>query len=270
MKLREHWPFAPLLKAFQKASPGNYWGPLAPLCEALNFLTLVPIPGLPPPNKESLRRFIPWFPVAGLLIGTVLLPFGVLAGLIWGASLRATLMVIGLIILTSGLHLDGLADTFDGVLSWRPREQKLEIMRDSRIGVMGGLALVAVIILKVGYLQAVGEGWWRALLLATMGGRWAMLYGLLSCPSARASGLGHSFQAQTQRKDLLLPTIFTVTFAILLGQMQGLIAVLLVWTSSYLLTRWWSRDLGGLTGDTYGALCELNEVVILAVMAARS
>jgi adenosylcobinamide-GDP ribazoletransferase len=238
------------------------------LLEALRFLTVLPIPGPPASDERGITAAIPWFPAAGLLMGLLLLPVGWLAGWLWGDLVRAVLLVVAWGSITGGLHLDGLSDTFDAVMSWRAPERKLEIMKDSRVGAMGVLALIAVLLLKVAWLVAAGDAWWLALLLALVWGRWADMYGIFWFPAARAGGLGRTFHAQVQQRGFVLSTLGVLLLSVLLGQGHGLLAGVLVWGSTHLLARWWTRDLGGLTGDTYGALCELGETVALAALAA--
>ena len=246
----------------------SQWGRLWPLGEALRFLTLIPIGGLPPMSNTTIGKAVPFFPAVGLIIGALLLPVYGVAGWLWGPFVAATLVVVVWGILTGGLHLDGLSDTFDAVMSWRPRERKLEIMKDSRIGAMGAMALVAVLLLKVAFLAAAGNHWWQALLLAPMLGRWADIYGIVGFPPAREGGLGRTFQDDVRPSDFVIATIVISLAALLIAGLHGLIAVTLVWLVTHIIARWWTRDLGGLTGDTYGALCEIAEVVVLATIAA--
>ena len=124
----------------ERANKRNLWGPLWPLGEALRFLTIIPLPGMPPMAEQSIARAIPLFPLAGTVIGALLVGLGLACGVLWYAWVRAVVIVVGWGIVTAGLHLDGLSDTFDAVMSWRTRERKLEIMKDSRIGAMGALA----------------------------------------------------------------------------------------------------------------------------------
>jgi adenosylcobinamide-GDP ribazoletransferase len=245
--------------------PGPPFSALGSLGEALRFLTLLPVPGLPAMTEAGIVRAIPWFPLAGALIGALLLPIGWLGETVWGAGVRAALLVAAGGIITGGLHLDGLSDTFDAVMSWRPPEHKLEIMRDSRIGAMGALALVAVLLLKYAFLAAAGADWWRGVVLAPLWGRGADINGLLFLPAARAGGLGRIFHEQVRRSDFRLASAAAAGIALIVAGPRGLLAGLLVWGCSHLLARWWTRDLGGLTGDTYGALCEIGEVIALAV-----
>ncbi len=246
----------------------NRWGPLAPLGEAIRFLTILPVPGLPPMTETGIVRAIPLFPLAGLLIGALLWLAGLIASQFWPALVGAALLVVLWGVLTAGLHLDGVADTFDAVMSWRPRERKFEIMKDSRIGTMGALGLVAVLLLKVVFLASAGAGWWQAVLLAPLLGRWADIYGIFWFPAAREGGLGRSFQSQVRRADFVVATLLTLLPVLAIGGVRGVIALLCVWAATHLLATLWVRDLGGLTGDTYGALCELAEVVALAAFAA--
>jgi adenosylcobinamide-GDP ribazoletransferase len=242
------------------------WGPLVKIGEAIRFLTIIPQPWLPPMSEASMVSAIPWFPAAGAIIGALLLPAGWLGDLGWGEMARAALVVAAWGVVTGGLHLDGLSDTFDAVMSWRPRERKLEIMKDSRIGAMGAMALVALLLLKFVFLAGAGPGWWSAVLVAPVLGRWANCYGIYWFPAAREGGLGRSFNAQVRRGDFWAASIFALLFTAAVAGPAGLVAALLVWGVAHVLIRWWVRDLGGLTGDTYGALCEIAEVVALAAI----
>lgn len=250
------------------APPRNWWGPFWPIGEALRFLTIIPAPGMPPMSESAIPRAIPYFPFAGLLLGLPLAAIGWSAGHLWGDTVRAVAIVVAWGVLTAGLHLDGLSDTFDGVMSWRSRERKLEIMRDSRIGAMGALALAAIVALKIVLLAGAGDSWLAATLLAPVIGRWADVYGIVRFPPAREGGLGRAFQSQLRRGDLLIASGTALALAWALAGGRGIVALTLTWFVAHLLGRWWTRDLGGLTGDTYGALCEIAEVVTLATLTA--
>lgn len=252
--------------------------------EAIRFLTLIPLPFMPAMTSDNyektIARSMAWFPSVGLLIALIAVAVGWVFGVFWDEWARAVAVVVAIGIVTSGLHLDGLSDTFDAVMSWRPRERKLEIMKDSRIGAMGAIALVAVILLKVAFIAAAGDNWWRAVLLATTLGRWADLYGIFFFPAAREGGLGRNFRDFIQRRDFVFAS---VQMAVLCGVIAviGLplaawpaallrvaIAFVLVLVVTHALCRRWTNSLGGLTGDIYGALCEIGETVALAAMSA--
>jgi adenosylcobinamide-GDP ribazoletransferase len=252
----------------QNNSPSHGWGALWPLGEALRFLTILPTPGMPPMSEEGIGRGLPFFPLAGLVVGGLLVAAGAMLGLLWDDAVRAVGLVVMWGVITAGLHLDGLSDTFDGVMSWRSRERKLEIMRDSRIGAMGALALAAVLGLKVALLAGAGDAWWTAVLLAPVLGRWADVYGIVVFPPAREGGLGKSFQQMLGPRHFAFATGTALVLALAIGGVRGLLALLLVWAAAHALGRWWTNDLGGLTGDTYGAMCEIGEVVALATLTA--
>ncbi len=246
----------------------NWWGPFAPLGEAIRFLTALPVPGLPPMTEAGIVRSMAAFPIVGLVIGAGGAAVGFVAGWLWGEPLRAVAIVIAFMLLTLGLHLDGIADTCDAVFSWRPRERKLEIMKDSRIGTMGALGLLAIVALKIGGLVTLGEHWWMGTLLAPMWGRWADIYGIFFFPAAREGGMGRTFHDQVRRLDFVIATISALVIGVVLSLPWGALVVLAVWPVIHLLAGRMVASLGGLTGDTYGALAEVGEVVTLLTLAA--
>ena len=253
----------------EQPSSRNWWGPLWPLGEALRFLTILPIGGLPPASEATIARAIAVFPLAGAVIGALLVGVGLIGGALWDDWARAVIIVVAWAIITAGLHLDGLSDTFDAVLSWRSRERKLEIMKDSRIGAMGAIALIAILSLKIALIHSAGAGWLRAIVLAPVLGRWADTYGIFWFPPARAGGLGREFQSRVGRTDFIIGSGIALALALALGGTRGIVALALTWVVAQVLGMWWARDLGGLTGDTYGALCEIAEVVALGVLSSK-
>lgn len=252
----------------KNSNVANRWGPLQPVGEALRFLTAAPIPGLPPVKEANIVRAMAAFPLAGLLIGVFGAGVGWVAGWLWGPELQAVTVVVAWIVATWGLHLDGLADSADALFSWRPRERKLEIMKDSRVGTMGALALIAGVLLKVGALYSLGPLWWVGALLAPMWGRWADIYGIFWFPAASEGGMGRSFHDRVRRRDFILASAFALLIGAVLFFPWGALVGVVILVGSHLLARWMVAALGGLTGDTYGALSEVGEVVALLTLAA--
>ena len=162
--------------------------PIKPLIAALQFLTIMPVPVKTTPS--DMAKSLPWFPVAGLVTG-----LGAAAAFLAAHGVGMPPMMAGLIgvLALSGLngffHLDGVADTADGFFSARPREKVLEIMRDSRIGTMGVVGLFFILGLKWSALAAMtpGEGW-RALLIAAVLARAALVLSMGLAPYARKEG----------------------------------------------------------------------------------
>jgi adenosylcobinamide-GDP ribazoletransferase len=179
--------------------------------------------------------------------------------------------VLFLVICSAGLHMDGLADTADGLFSSRPRERILEIMRDSHIGTMGVLAIVAVLLLKVALLASLaGPQRWRLVLLAPIAGRCAMLLAMSLLSYARSGGgLATIFRSQGRRAALLSAWAIVVVFGAgwLCAGYRG-VAIAAASVAVVLLFGWYTkRRIGGYTGDTLGATSELAEVLPFLVAA---
>lgn len=148
------------------------------------------------------------FPVVGLLVGACSTAAGLAAAWLFGPPLHVIAAVAASAVVTGGLHLDGLADSADALFSWRSREKKLEILRDSRIGTMGAVALFLVLATKLGALHALGPYWWKAALLGPVWGRWSALYGIVAFPPARTDGLGAGVRAHLRAKHFIAATLF--------------------------------------------------------------
>lgn len=238
----------------------------ADLGHALRFLSIVSHGG-GAATSRGISGSLYLFPVAGLLIGATAVAGGATAHYLFGAPVHAVVAVAVAVVVTAGIHLDGLADTCDAVCSWRDRERQLEIMKDSRIGVMGAIALVLVIVLKIAALLALGEHWWVGALVSPAFGRWAAVYGIARFPAARKEGMGFDVRAATTGQQLLRATLLMAAIASPLaiwGKWYISAAAAVV---AYLVIRWFasrvSKSLGGLTGDVYGALSEIGEVAAL-------
>jgi adenosylcobinamide-GDP ribazoletransferase len=173
-------------------------------------------------------------------------------------------VVVAWIIVTGGLHLDGVADTADGLLGGKNHQERLFIMHDSRTGSFGVMAILAVVILKLVFILELPETcriW--VILLAPVGARWFQVFALATFPAARKEGLGLFFKNYLSRREAYIAFGFALVCSLLF--LQGLGFVLLVGTTLILIipSSLLSRKLGGLTGDLYGALTELYELVFI-------
>lgn len=237
---------------------------------AIQFLTILPLPAALAPDGGALGRSLPFFPLVGLAIGAAA------AGIDWGLwhllplGVTSVLTVILLIAASGALHLDGLADAADGLFSARPRERALEIMRDSRTGPMGVAAIVAVIALKIALLTALtGPGRWWVLLLMPVAGRCALLIHLALLPYARPEGgLADLFHRNRSQGHALGALLFLLALGSLTGGFAGFLAAAVAALAALLLAAYFQRRLGGLTGDTLGAACELTELAPALAAAA--
>ena len=240
------------------------------LIAALQFLTVCPFVSRVACDERDIGRSTPWFPLVGLLIGAAvaLLDRGLSAW--FPSSLESVISVIALIAASGGLHTDGLADTADGFLSSRPRERMLEIMRDSRTGAMGVVAIVCVFALKVAALSAVtGSQRFGTLLLMPFAGRCSMLIQLGMLDYARSGGgLCSLFVQNLRRSDVILAVGLLAAVGWLVGDTFGLCAMGLSVAVVAVFALWSRSKIGGFTGDTLGTGCELAELIPALVAVA--
>ena len=194
------------------------------------------------------------------------------ASRIFPPPLTAALLVVLLLLLTRGLHIDGLMDVCDGLFGGTTPERRMEIMRDSRVGAFAVAGAVGVLLLKYGALVSLtslaSPGKEMALLLFPAVSRWTMVAALAAFPYARNHGLGSPFHQGTVFPATVLAALVATLIAILFGGIAGagilIGATLLAW----ILGIGMFKMLGGLTGDTYGAINELVEVATLAAAVA--
>jgi adenosylcobinamide-GDP ribazoletransferase len=241
---------------------------LRPLVAAFAFLTRVPVSS-GPLLETDLGRSVAFFPVVGLVLGLVLAGLAALLGGALPSTVLAVLLIAALAGLTGGLHIDGLADTFDALGGGRgDRQRMLDLMRDSRIGAHGAAALVLVLLLKVFALAAVLQRRDLTLVLLFPAiGRWAVTPWIVLHPYARAEGLGRAFNGEARAREVAIATVIVAAAVLLLG--PRLIAPALgALAAAALFALWLRRRLGGLTGDVYGATIELAEATALVLAGA--
>lgn len=228
----------------------------------LQFMTRLPIPIKVEFNNADLGKGNVWFPLIGAIVGLWM------AGVYWLSSqlmvdgfLPATLTLVAYIWITGGLHLDGLADTFDGLWSNRPRERVLEIMKDSRLGTFGALGLLLLVLLNIGSLEQL-TGQWVWVIVAPVLGRYACVFGNTISTYARPEGMGRHFVEDCGWSEFGWASVFTWPVVYVALGLTGLMALLIVLGFTYLFTRWVQSKLGGITGDIMGAVIELNQLLV--------
>jgi adenosylcobinamide-GDP ribazoletransferase len=226
---------------------------------AVQFLTILPVGdhAVPP------TRTTPLFPLAGLLIGAILGGFDLVAVHWWPPPVVGVLDAILLLLLTGALHMDGLGDTADGLYGQRSRERALAIMKDSRVGAMGAIAMGACILLKAAALAALPAPRMAFLLVIPALARSTPLVAMGLLPYGRPEGGTGSafFEKRLGLRDywglllvLLLALLTGMRFgALIIGFAMSLIVVL-----SY-----YRRRMGCITGDMLGALIEVTETALL-------
>ncbi len=210
--------------------------------------------------------------MVGLIIGLVLASLGWLLRLALPPGVVSALVLVALVVITGGLHLDGLADTCDGLAGHKTVEVRHRIMRDSRVGGFGVIGIVLLLLVKYVSLNSIPATLALAsLILMPAAGRWAMVYAIFVYPYARPSGLGRAFKEGTHWPALAAATVVTLAVAAITLQWAGLLIVLLVWGITAALAAWFNKTFAGLTGDNYGAINEIAEVsvLILANLSTR-
>jgi adenosylcobinamide-GDP ribazoletransferase len=242
---------------------------MASLILAVRFLTILPVPGREADGPGALGRAAWWFPVVGLALGAGLAALDRALALAFPPLLSALLLVSAWKVVTGGIHLDGLADSLDG-LGGGDVERRLAIARDSRIGVFGAVGLILSFLIAVVALAEIPAPARAAiLLLAPAVGRGAPLVaGACVRPATPDRGTGAAFVRTLPRAAGPVHVIAALALAILLlGPLgaalpAGALAAALGWTA---LVRW---RFGGLTGDGLGGAVEVSELAFLLLGAA--
>lgn len=236
---------------------------------ALQLLTRLPVPSLgAPPRPQQMGQSALFFPVVGLLIGALLAGVHLALQGIAPGVLAALILTVWVLI-TGGLHLDGLADTADAWVGGQgDRDRTLAIMKDPRSGPIAIGVIVLLLLNKFAALQALSaDAACAALLLVPALGRAVIVALLLTTPYVRPAGLGAPYAAYLPRQwcGLLLALIATTTVAVSGWAGVGILVGLGIGVLG--LRQALMRRLGGITGDILGAACELAEMAALLVLA---
>lgn len=234
------------------------------------FLTIFPVAKRLEMTPERLGRSMGLFPAVGLLIGLGLVVINwLLDGLIPRAVLDCLLVLI-MIAITGALHLDGVADLIDGLAGGKDREGALRIMKDSRVGAMGVVGLVMVLLLKYLCLFHVPlELKSAALIFMPAAGRWVQVCLACYCPYVRAEGgTGGAFVDNVEQPEFLRASATLLVAALILFWLKGIFLIFLLSLATMVLIRYFEVRLGGVTGDVLGAVTEIVEVLTLLLILA--
>lgn len=233
------------------------WDPFV----ALALLTRLPLPRLPDAAFDSQARAVWAFPFVGLVVGG---SAAVAASLAPTPAIGAGLALAAMALLTGALHEDGLADTADGFWGGMTKERRLEIMKDSRIGAYGVLALILVTGLRFAAIAAAGL---PALIVAACASRGVIPALMAWMPHARADGLSRSVGTPGAAPAIAAIALSALISLVILGApaLKALLAAALVAGAVAWIAR---RKIGGQTGDVLGAVQQLSETAILIVLVA--
>ena len=236
---------------------------------AFQFLTIVPLPFAVRCEEEDLGRSMTYFPLVGLAIGALLAGTDFLLAPLLPRGVGDLILIALLSVVTGGLHLDGLSDVCDGLAARGSRERFLDVMKDSRVGAVGAVALVLGLGLKYQALLAVPLQYKREVLLFfPLAARFAQVQMTVGATRARSDGLGSAFIGGAGLLQFVLAYTLTLAAAYLLLGMNGIYCALLLYLLTWGIKYWSHKRLGGITGDVIGCASEINEIFCLVLLLA--
>jgi len=240
------------------------------LIAAIQFLTVCPFVSNIRCSGRDIGRSTLYFPLIGMVIGAGIALLDHAAIMIFPPLLASAISIVALIACSGGLHMDGLGDTADGFLSSRPRERILEIMKDSHAGAMAVICIVCLICLKVTALASVpSANRLPVLFLMPLAGRCALVFHLAILEYARPEGgLANLFIENRRKSDAFLALAVLAGAGWFAGGRMGILTAGLSLVVTFLFSLWCRKKIGGFTGDTLGASCEIAELVPAMVGAA--
>jgi adenosylcobinamide-GDP ribazoletransferase len=234
---------------------------------ALSFLTVLPV--APRQAAVALSPARAYFPLVGLMLG------GALAGLDAGLRQPFPLLLVGALLiaatlaLTRALHFDGLLDSCDALFGGFDRSRRLEILRDPRVGSFAVAGGVSLLLVKWAAVVAIaGPIRLEVLILFPCLSRWGVVMAMQAFPYVREQGLGSGFQQGRTLTQVAVGLATVLVAAVLLAGGAGAILVVAVTITVWVAGSWMTRLLGGLTGDSYGAINEIGEVSVLLLAIA--
>lgn len=229
----------------------------------LQFMTRIPVPIKVEYDEEKLGKSIKYFPLVGLIIGFFLFEVNFLVGKVTeNRQITAVIVIMAEILITGLIHIDGLADTADGLFSYADKERMLEIMKDSRIGTNGTVALILYFLAKMVFL-------------ATVKPEYILLYPIISRLStsinaglgeyARKKGMSNGIIEKNGKKEAIISMVITAVLSFAVLRFKGLIVMALAILFILLFMKNVKKKIDGITGDTMGASLELTGILVLFV-----
>lgn len=234
---------------------------------AWEFLTIIPLTRNRMVRPEELAASMAYFPLVGLILGIILSVSNIGLLKILPGSIVDAILVAELIILTRGLHIDGFVDTIDGLAGGKTKEDILHIMRDHRVGALGAVGVIMLIMIKYLSLNSVPHDYKNLVLIAMpVMSRWLQALFTNMLPYARQNGMGKAFVEGVRGRQAGIATIFAALVLIVLFKFNAILIMVLMAIITYLMGLYFKKTLGGITGDVIGAVSEVNEVVFLLIV----
>ena len=235
---------------------------------AFQFLTIFPTLIKRMFTSQEMGRAVGWFPLVGVVLGFALYGVNYTANLLFPQNISAALMLFAWIAFTRFFHLDGFMDTLDGLFGgWTP-ERRLEIMKDSRMGAFGTIGGILVLLTKYAALSSTLY-LFPSIMLATTLGRWASPLVIYAFPYAREDGLGIEMKRNVTIREIIIATLIAAITAWFVFGWLGFAFMLGAAIIAFLTAAYAMRLLPGLTGDIYGTVTTLVEMLILVAFTAN-
>lgn len=239
----------------------------------LQFMTRIPI-NINVGFDEDFYKSIVYFPLVGFVLGILTFLVGLASTLIFNTFITSIIVTLAGVLLTGGLHIDGLGDTFDAIYSYRDKEKMLEIMKDSRLGTNSLLAIMFLILLKVGFIySAIDKGFMWTLIFMPATARLGLMTLTYKTRTPREKGMGNLFIGKGSIRMLITSAVYTILLILTIGKfiflapnielLKILSSILVVFIFIDLFKKHIYKKIDGITGDILGCTVELSEVIYL-------
>lgn len=223
---------------------------------------------------EEFHKSIVYFPLVGFVIGLISFIIGSLSIQIFDPFITSIIIVAGEVILTGGLHIDGLGDTFDAIYSNRDKERMLEIMKDSRLGTNSLLAILFLVLIKIGLLNsAINSNLMCLVIFMPMISRLGVIVMLYKTVTPRKVGMGNVFIGKATKGMFITAILYTVAILVVITKflflsttlniIKLLLSIVIVMLFDYLFKNYIYKKIDGVTGDILGCTIELGELIFL-------
>ncbi|MDY3959216.1 adenosylcobinamide-GDP ribazoletransferase [Romboutsia timonensis] len=239
----------------------------------LQFMTRIPI-NIDTGFDEEFHKTITYFPLVGLVLGVLIYIIGLVSGIFFDSFITSIIVTLALVILTGGLHIDGLGDTFDAIYSYRDKERMLEIMKDSRLGTNSLLAIMFLILLKIGFIYSIINNnlLWTVIFMPVVA-RLGVIVMMYKTVTPRENGMGNLFIGKASTSMFSIAILYTIILMIGISKLIFLastfeammlistIIILLIFNN--LFKKHIYKKIDGVTGDILGCTIELGELIYL-------
>ena len=239
----------------------------------LQFMTRIPI-NIDTGFDEEFHKTITYFPLVGLVLGVLIYIIGLVSGIFFDSFITSIIVTLALVILTGGLHIDGLGDTFDAIYSYRDKERMLEIMKDSRLGTNSLLAIMFLILLKIGFIYSIINNslLWTVIFMPVVA-RLGVIVMMYKTVTPRENGMGNLFIGKASTSMFTIAILYTIILIIGISKLIFLVStfeammlistIIILFIFNNLFKKHIYTKIDGVTGDILGCTIELGELIYL-------